>query len=139
MIYDELREQVHIETDYIGIGAWLEGKPVGAIVMDMDDDGNLTLLSIWTDQSYRRQGVATALFGKVLDVATQLYDWDEYQYGDDIMVNTMYCLEDRYRLPLEEWLKKIDFTDFCLLKDENDDRPAIRSATAEVHMFRVFG
>ncbi len=74
-----------------------------------------------------------------LQVAVSLYDWEVGQYGDDILVKTMYSLSDRYREPFEEWLKANDFTDFCVLSEENSEKgqPEICSATAEVHFFRT--
>ena len=136
MIYEELDEQEHMEEEYIAIAAYREDKPVGAIVCDMEADGDLTLLSVWTEQSCRRQGVASALLQKMTEVALQLYDWEKGQFGDDIVLSAMYCLPDRYRKPLEEWLMKNDFTDFAILRPAEEDRPEICAASAEIHFMR---
>ena len=57
--------------------------------------------------------------------------------GDDILLKTMYCLREEYRKPFEEWLVQNDFTDFGILKQADGTSPEIRSATAEIHIFRT--
>ena len=137
MVYEELSQQDDMESGYICISTCMDEKPVAAIIADPEDNGDINLLSIWTDQEYRNIGVASQLLGKMLEVALNLYDWDEAQYGDDIILKTMYCLDDKYRVVFEEWLKKNDFTDFCVLKNAIDDTPEVCSASAEVHFYRM--
>ena len=136
-IYDELSASESMETEYICIAAQDGDEPVGVIVTDMEDNGDLNLLSIWTDQRCRRQGVATALLKKMTYVAFRLYDWDDTQYGDDIIIKAMYSLSDNFREPFEAWLKKNDFTDFAIMDEGEGDKPAICGATAEVHFYRA--
>ncbi len=135
-IYEELMEQEEIDTEYICLSSWLSDTPVGVLIADTEDDGNLNLLSVWTDPIYRRMGIASALKDKMTEVALELYDWEPGQYGDDILLKTMYCLRDEYKEPFEEWLKKNDFTDFAILKDANGEKPQICAASAEIHFFR---
>lgn len=99
----------------------------------------MNLLSIWTDPVYRRIGTATALRDKMTEVAVALYDWDDGQYGDDVLLKTMYCLRDEYREPFEKWLEKNDFTDFGIINEATDTTPEICSATAEIHFYRYGG
>ena len=139
MIYDELSEQEEINTEYICIASVLNDEPAGVIITELEENGNMNLLSIWTAQKYRRMGIASALRDKMTEVAVNLYDWDESQYGDDIILKTMYSLSDNYREIFEAWLEKNDFTDFCILKDKEDDKPEIKSATAEIHFMRFVG
>ena len=54
-------------------------------------------------------------------------------------MKTMYSLSDNYREIFEAWLEKNDFTDFCILKDKEDDKPEIKSATVEIHFMRFVG
>lgn len=136
MVYEELTEQDSIDTEYICIAMWLGDVPVGAIIAEPEGSGDINLLSVWTDVNYRRMGVASALRDKMTEVALNLYDWDEAQYGDDILLKTMYCIADEYRVPFETWLEKNDFTDFAVLHPEEGDTKEIRSATAEIHFFR---
>ena len=136
MVYEELREQEEIDTEYICIASWLNGTPVGAVIADLEGSGDLNLLSIWTDQAYRRMGIASALRDKMTEVAAGLFDWEEGQYGDDVLLKTMYSLPDKYREPFEGWLRANDFTDFAILKDADGDKPEIRAASAEIHFFR---
>jgi hypothetical protein len=136
MVYEELLTQEDIETQYIALGAWSGKKAVGAIVTDLEDSGDLTMLSIWTGQESRRQGIASMLLKKMLYVAYRLYNWQQYQYGDDIQLKTMYCLADEYREPFEEWLKKNDFTEFYIMRDSQLGQPDICSAMAEIHIYR---
>ena len=137
MVYEELSEQEDMDTEYICLATWIDEKPVAALIADTEGNGDLNLLSIWTDQDYRNIGVATELLNKMLKVAVNLYDWDEGQYGDDIILKTMYALEGKYRTVLEAWLQKNDFTDFCILKDADDNTPEVCSATAEIHFYRA--
>ena len=114
MIYEELKAQTNIEeNNYLALAAVDGDTQLGALVAELEDNGDLNLLSIWTDQAYRREGVASALLLKI-----------------------MYCLDDKYRDVLENWLEKNDFTDFYILQDGNDERPDICGATAEIHIFR---
>ncbi len=135
-IYDEIKDAESPDTDYISIAAWDGDTPAGVIITDLEDSGDLNLLSIWTGQEYRRQGVASALLHKMTYVALNLYDWDNMQYGDDVILKTMYSLSDKYREPFEAWLRKNDFTDFLIIRDEEADKPEICGATAEIHCFR---
>ena len=137
MVYEELEAQEEIGSDYICIACCLGGEPAGAIIAEPEGNGDLNLLSIWTDPRYRRMGVASALRDKMTQVAVSLYDWDDGQYGDDVLLKTMYALSDRYREPFEAWLEKNDFTDFGILTEPSADTPAIRSASAEIHFFRT--
>ncbi|MBQ8914209.1 MAG: GNAT family N-acetyltransferase [Lachnospiraceae bacterium] len=136
MVYEELSEQDEINTEYICIASWLNGEPAGVIISELLGNGDMNLLSIWTAQKYRRMGIASALRDKMTEVAVNLYDWEEGQYGDDITLNTMYSLSDRYRKTFEAWLEKNDFTDFCIIKEASDGASDICSATAEIHFMR---
>ncbi len=137
MVYEELSEQEDMETEYICLSTWMDEKPTAAIIAEPEGNGDINLLSIWTDQKYRNIGVASQLLDKMLEVALNLYDWEEGQYGDDIVLKTMYCLSDKYRRVFEAWLQKKDFTDFCILKNADDDTPEVCSATAEIHFYRM--
>ncbi len=136
-IYDELRYSESMESDYLCLAACTELKPVSVIIVDLEDNGDLNMLSIWTDQEYRRQGIASALLQKMTYVAYKLYDWEDLQYGDDIILKTMYCLEGVFREPFEKWLEKNAFTDFTIMKQADDTRPDICGATAEIHFYRM--
>ncbi len=136
MIYEELSQQDDIETEYIGIAATEGEKVIGAIVAEPDDDGDLTLLSVWVVPEKRNEGVASQLLQKMLYVAYRLYNWEDGQYGDDITLKTMYCLADEYREPFEKWLEKNDFTDFYITRTSRLGQPDICTASAEIHMYR---
>ncbi len=136
MIFNELSDEEKLEESYICIGAWTDDKPVGAIITLMNEDGGLSLLSIWTDQKYRRQGVASGLLQKMTYVAFRLYDWQDMQYGDDVDLTTMYSLSERHKAPFEAWLRKNNFTDFLITKQAEGDKPAICAAIAEIHYYR---
>lgn len=136
MIYEELEQQASIEEEYIAIAAEEEDEPLGVLVAEFEDSGDINLLSIWTTQDRRREGIASGLFDKMAEIARALYEWDDGQYGDDINVKTMYCLDDRYREIFEAWLEKNHFTDFMVMRDATKDRPDICGATAEIHFYR---
>ncbi len=136
MVLEELRQQDSIEENYLALAAVYEDKAVGALVAELEDNGDISLLNIWTDEKYRRKGIASGLLQKMTEVARALYDWEDGQYGEDIILKTMYCLEDQYREAFEEWLRKNDFTDFLIIRDEEADKPEICGATAEIHFFR---
>ena len=137
MVYEELLLQENIEENYLALAATDGDTALGALVAEWEEDGDITLLSIWTSKDHRREGVASGLIKKMTEVALALYDWEGGQYGDDITIKTMYCLEDQYREVFEAWLEKNDFTDFVILREGTSDRPEICGATAEVHFFRI--
>ncbi len=136
MIYEELSQQDSIEEGYIALAAEEENEPLGVLVAEPEDSGDINLLSIWTVKDRRKEGIASGLLGKMSEVARALYEWDDGQYGDDITLKTMYCLEDRYREVFEAWLEKNSFTDFMVMRDATKDRPDICGATAEIHFYR---
>ncbi len=137
MVYEELLLQENIEENYLALAATDGDTALGALVAEWEEDGDITLLSIWTSKDHRREGVASGLIKKMTEVALALYDWEGGQYGDDITIKTMYCLEDQYREVFEAWLEKNDFTDYIILREGTADRPEICGATAEVHFFRT--
>ena len=139
MIYDELCQQEDIGSDYICLSSWLNEEPVGVIIVDLEGNGDLSLLSVWTDQRYRRMGVASALKDKMTFVAVNLYDWDDSQYGDDVILKTVYCLSDEHRQAFEGWLRANDFTDFGVLTAKEQDRPEKCCATAQVNFYKYIG
>lgn len=139
MIYEELTQQEELSTDYICIASWLNKEPVGVIIVDLEGNGDMNLLSIWTDQRYRRMGVASALLEKMYFVAVNLFDWEESQYGDEVHLKTMYSLSDKYRTPFEEWLKANDFTDFSILSQSKDGQPEKCGASAEINFYKLNG
>ncbi len=136
MVYEELSRAESIETEYLALSAWLDDKPACVIVADPEDSGDINILSVWTDQKYRRRGVASDLFDKLMELVSALYNWDELEYGDDIEIRTMYCLDDAFRKPYEGWLEAKGFSDFSVLREAEGDRPAICGAAAEMHLFR---
>ncbi|MBQ7613853.1 MAG: GNAT family N-acetyltransferase [Butyrivibrio sp.] len=137
MVYEELLLQENIEENYLALAATDGDTALGALVAEWEEDGDITLLSIWTSKDHRRDGVASGLIKKMTEVALALYDWEGGQYGDDITIKTMYCLEDQYREVFEAWLEKNDFTDYIILREGTAERPEICGATAEVHFFRT--
>ncbi len=136
MIYEELLQQSCIEENYIALAAIEEDTSLGVVIAEPEDGGDINLLSIWTAMDRRREGIASGLLQKMTEVARALYKWDDGQYGDDITLKTMYCLDDRYRKIYEAWLEKNGFTDFMVMRDETGDRPDICGATAEIHFYR---
>ncbi len=136
MIYEELSQQDSIEEGYIALAAEEENEPLGVLVAEPEDSGDINRLSIWTVKDRRREGIASGLLEKMTEVAGALYGWDDGQYGDDITLKTMYCLDVGYREIFEAWLEKNNFTDFMVMRDATKDRPDICGATAEIHFYR---
>ncbi len=136
MVVEELKQQGNLEENYLALAADDKDGAVGALVAELEDNGDISLLSVWTDEEHRREGIASGLLQKMTEVARALYDWEDSQYGDDILLKVMYCLEDEYREVFEEWLRKNDFTDFLVMRDKSQNRPEICGATAEIHFFR---
>ena len=136
MVVEELKQQGNFEENYLALAADDKDGAVGALVAELEDNGDISLLSVWTDEEHRREGIASGLLQKMTEVARALYDWEDSQYGDDILLKVMYCLEDEYREVFEEWLRKNDFTDFLVMRDKSQNRPEICGATAEIHFFR---
>ena len=135
-ICEELSAQEHMNEEYMCVAACTDGLPVAVGIMDFEDAGDLNLLSVRTDLRFRNMGLASALLHKMIEVACNLYDWEENQFGDDVVLKTMYCLAQEYREPFEAWLRKNDFTDFAVLKAPEGDLPEVCAATAEIHFYR---
>ena len=137
MIYEELKAGENIEENYIALAAVDADMPIGALVAELEADGDISLLSIWTDQRYRRKGVASGLLQKLSEIARALYVWEDGQYGDDVSLKVMYCLEEKYRQVFEAWLEKNDFTEFMVMREEDAGRPSVCGATAQIHFYRT--
>ncbi len=143
-IYEELEDcAVDLADDnYLCLAAEVENEdgilfPVSVLIMLLEANDDLAVLSIYTLPEYRRQGIASKLLDKALFVARRLFVFEEGEDEDFINLKAIYRLSDEFRIPFEGFLKKNNFTDFYLL-DEQDD-PQVWAAIEEVRFYKVPG
>lgn len=141
-IYEELDDSGGelSENNYLCLAASAENEkgslvPVSVLVMLLEANLDLAVLSIYTLPEYRRQGIASRLLDKALFVARRLFVFEEGEDEDFINLKAIYRLSDEFRIPFEEFLKKNNFTDFYLL-DEHDD-PQVWAAIEEVRFYKT--
>ncbi len=109
--------------------------PVSALVMLMEPEGELALLSVFTLPEYRRQGYASELLAKAVFVARQLFRFEEGEDEIFLDLKAVYRLSDEYQTALEGFLKVNGFTDFYLL--DEDDSPQVWAAVSELRFYRT--
>ena len=141
-IYDELDECGGdlAENNYLCLAANVENEdgilfPVSALIMLLEANEDLAVLSIYTLPEYRRQGIASKLLDKALFIARRLFIFEEGEDEDIINLKAIYRLSDEFRIPFEEFLKKNNFTDFYLF-DEHDD-PQVWAAIEEIRFYKT--
>lgn len=140
-IYDELEDTDGVlSDDYICLAGSVENEdgiliPVSAAVVLMEDNGDLSVLSIYTLPEHRRKGYASELLDKAIFVGRQLYIFDEGEDEEYLDMKAIYRLSEKYRTPFEEFLKKNNFTDFYLL--DKDDDPQVWAAIAELCFYKT--
>ena len=113
------------EREYICLYGSIENEdsilfPVSALVMLMEPDGALSLLSVYTLPEYRRRGFASELLDKAVFIARRLFIFDEGEDEEVISVKAVYRLSPARLDVFEAFLKKNDFTDFYLLNDDGE-------------------
>ena len=118
------------ETDGDGTAA-----PVSALIMLMEPEGELAILSVYTLPEYRRQGYASELLAKAVFVARQLFRFEEGEDEIFLDLKAVYRLSDEYQTALEGFLKVNGFTDFYLL--DEDDSPQVWAAVSELRFYRT--
>ena len=143
-IYDELEDCTGdlAGNNYLCLAAEVENEdgilfPVSVLIILLEANEDLAVLSIYTLPEYRRQGIASKLLDKALFVARRLFVFEEGEDEDLINLKAIYRLSDEFRIPFEGFLKKNNFTDFYLI-DEHDD-PQVWAAIEEVRFYKVPG
>ena len=133
---DEMSAEENAEAD--------SDAAVAAVVVEMEDFGDLNLLSIFTLPEYRRKGYATAILQKAVMMARELYQFDEGEEDDDIVLKTLFRLPKEMEEDFAAFLAANGFTDFLLLEDADDPETEpgedgevlnIWSAYGEIHFY----
>lgn len=140
-IYEELencREDL-ADENYICLSGTAENDdgiliPIAALVMLMEANGDLAVLSIYTIPEHRRQGIASELLKKAIFVSRQLFVFEDGEDEEFINLKAVYRLSEKFKNPFEEFLKKNNFTDFYLL-DEHDN-PQVWAAVEEIRFYK---
>ena len=88
-----------IENGFLCIGARVAGKPVAAIVVFLEEYGDLDLRSLYVLTAYRRKRIASSLTLRVVQVAAASFKFDEEQ--EEISFKVMYSLPE----PLKKILR----------------------------------
>ena len=140
-IYEELENYEgdpaaeYICLQYNETGENGTAAPVSALIMLLEPEGELALLSVYTLPEYRRQGYASELLAKAVFVARKLFQFDEGANEEFIDLKAVYRLTDEYRTAFEAFLKINGFTDFYLIDEE--DAPQVWAAVAELRFYKT--
>ena len=148
-VYEELRRHdAELDTYYLclaavpdgpaaaagdGPAAAAAGGPVSVLVAQMEDSGDLLIISLYTLPEERRKGYASYLKEQLLTAARGLFLWEEGETEADIYLKTLYRLPEGAEAAYDAFLKKNGFTEFYLLDEE--ERYNTWCALAEVRFY----
>ena len=140
-IYEELLgASGDLARDYICLGGVTEEKeesrPVSALILLREQNGDLAILSLYTLKEWRRQGIASGLLEKAVFAARQLFVFEDEEDECFINLKAVYRLSEPFKNVWEEFLKKNDFTDFYLLKEEGELQ--VWAAIGELRFYRKY-
>lgn len=111
VVYEKLFESKDLlEDQYLCIGA-LKEKPVGAIVVQIDEADDLNLRSLMVSSDCRRQRIGLTLLDKMLQVVVQTSDLEEEE-SLEICMKAMYALNEKNLKQWQEFLKAAGFSNF---------------------------
>ena len=65
---DEAGRTIEIREDFDVFSAQHDGREIGAIEFEDDEDGNAVLYAMNVDEAYQRAGIATALMRRAVEV-----------------------------------------------------------------------
>ncbi len=108
-------------------------KPVSALVAELEYIGDINILSLFTLPEYRRKGYAQALVKKAVETARALFQWEDGEKEDEVILKTLYRLPPKMEEDYEGFLKAVGFTDFVLL---DEDKLKVWSAHASLRFYR---
>ncbi len=137
-VFEELKSERDVmDYNYLCIGAMRDNEPAGALISHMEQEtGDLQIISIYVRPSLRRAGIGGTLIKKLMDAAAAAYIWDEFEYGRNICIKTVFALPEDLRITYDAFLKKCGFSEFYMLSEEKADARAVWAASAELHLFR---
>lgn len=129
-----------LDREYICLYACAENPdgilfPVSALIMLMEMDGALSVLSVYTLPEYRRRGIASELLDKAVFIARRLFIFDEDEDEEEISLKAVYRLSPARREVFEAFLKKNNFTDFYLLDDSGELK--VWAAISEIRFYQT--
>ena len=142
VVYEELKEYDETEDEgkvYLCLAALNdEGEAVSFIVAELEDFGDINILSIFTIPKWRRQGYAKTLTQKVVAVARGLFVWDDNEVKEEVILKTLYRLPVSMEKDYEAFLKESGFTDFVLVVDGRQYQSLnVWSAFCEVNFYKT--
>ncbi|MCR5777194.1 MAG: GNAT family N-acetyltransferase [Lachnospiraceae bacterium] len=141
VVYEELTdgdETNDEERVYLCLAAINDdGEAVSFIVAELEDFGDINILSIFTDLKWRRQGYAKLLKEKVVEAARRLFVWEDDEVKEDVILKTLYRLPAGMERDYEAFLKGSGFTDFVLVVDGQQYQSLnVWSAFCEICFFK---
>ncbi|MBQ6967403.1 MAG: GNAT family N-acetyltransferase [Lachnospiraceae bacterium] len=153
-IFDEFSGEVEeTDTEYFGLAAVLEEgdedfhkahKTVASVlIVQPETIGDLNIVSIYTVPALRGKGYASMLFDKSVQVARQLFSFDEDETEETIVYKTLYRLPEETQDIYEAFLIKNHFRDFYLVEQGNSEEEGkeydVWSAAAFIKFFKQEG
>ncbi len=147
VVFDELTEvfsyEESEEIEYLCL-VCTDPEPVSVIITELEGFGDLNILSIYTRPEFRRKGYGTELLQSTVKVARQIFQWDDDETEDDIILKTLFRLPGEMEEDFAAFLAANGFTDFVLLEDAEspDTEPGedgellnVWSAYAQIHFY----
>ncbi len=137
-VYEELQSvRGSLDQDYICLAAVPDDgtEPVSVLIAQMEETGDLNLISLYTIPEYQRQGYAAYLLDQLCMVARRLFLWKEGETETSILIKTVYRLPEHAEAVYDAFLKKNHFTEFYLL--DADEECKVWAAVAEVGFYRT--
>ncbi len=136
-IYEEFRGCEDVpESPYFGLAAFSDNdpgnlsRPASVLVIQPEPTGDLNIVSIYTRPECRRQGFGSALLDSAIQVARQMFQWEEGETEDLVIFKTLYRLPEDLQEIYEAFLIKNHFTEFVELDDVISDEAERKDLSA---------
>lgn len=106
IIFEENGEiKEHINSLYIG--ASVQGEAVGAISAELEDEGNIEILSLFIKEEWKRRGIGSGLVDALLRVARKSFIWQEEMEQAHVDIKSHYVMQRREIKIWEAFLQHI--------------------------------
>lgn len=115
-IYEILTEAAREEPlaeSYLCIGAKHDGDAVAALILEMEEEtGDLTILSLYVSQAYRRLGIGTQLIHQALNIASESFVFLDGEEEELVQMKSNSLLPEDIHEVWHAFLEAVGFTDF---------------------------
>jgi len=121
-VYEELSSfQEDLDTKYICLAVSQGERPAAALIAQMEETGDIGILSVYTLPEHRRKGLASALMEKTVQIARALFQWEEGETVEYVAIKSIYRLPEDLEKVYRAFLEANHFTEFVLLRGAEED------------------